>query len=199
MRQSPETSESLLVRVKDAADRDAWIDFAAIYRPLVYRVARSRGLQDADAQDLSQQVLLSVAAKIEEWELGQSPGSFRKWLARIARNAAIDHFRRVRLDTACGGSSVMETLQNHPDAIPLDNTTLAHEYRREVFRTAARRIRPEFHEATWAAFWMTTVDGCPIEVAANKTGKTVGAVYTARSQVMQRLREAVQDCDADAW
>jgi len=196
-RQSPETRDSLLVRIKDAADRDAWNDFAAVYRPLVYRVARSRGMQDADAQDLSQQVLLSVAAKIDEWELGQEQGSFRKWLSRIARNAAIDHFRRVRPDVALGGSSVLQTLRDQADGMSIDDETLAHEYQREVFRLVARRVRSEFHEATWTAFWMTTVDGNSIEAAADKTGKTIGAVYTARSRVMQRLREAVQEYHED--
>ena len=64
----PETRESLIVRVKDPDDRDAWEQFVGMYRPVVYRVARRRGLQEADAQDLAQHVLMSVAGAIDQWE-----------------------------------------------------------------------------------------------------------------------------------
>ncbi|HJN10352.1 MAG: hypothetical protein QGG09_11400 [Pirellulaceae bacterium] len=53
MAQLPETRNSLLLKVRDPADADAWIEFAAIYRPVIYRLARRRGLQDADAEDLA--------------------------------------------------------------------------------------------------------------------------------------------------
>jgi RNA polymerase sigma-70 factor (ECF subfamily) len=64
----PETRESLLLRVRSPANRDAWDQFALIYQPVIYRLARHRGMQDADAQDLAQQVLIAVASAIGRWE-----------------------------------------------------------------------------------------------------------------------------------
>jgi RNA polymerase sigma-70 factor (ECF subfamily) len=64
----PEASESLILRMKDPADADAWSAFLAIYRPVVYRLASSRGLQDADAEDLAQQVFVSIARAVEGWK-----------------------------------------------------------------------------------------------------------------------------------
>ena len=82
MHEFPETRDSLLLQIRDRSDRESWYEFAAIYRPLVYRMARRRGLQDSDAQDLAQRVLLSVASAIIDWEADPRRARFRRWLAR---------------------------------------------------------------------------------------------------------------------
>jgi hypothetical protein len=76
----PETRDSLLVRLKDPGDREAWDQFSVLYRPVIYRIARARGLQDADAQDLVQQVLMAVASAIPRWQRGGEHVRFRHWL-----------------------------------------------------------------------------------------------------------------------
>lgn len=185
----PETQASLLVSIRDPANEQAWSTFCELYRPVVYRMARRRGLQDADAQDLAQRVLVSVAGAIGEWESDPQHGRFRHWLARVTRNAIVDAFRRVRPDAARGGSSVLRALSQSAAA---NETEIEHEFERAVFRRAASVIRSEFASATWAAFWETTVlDRSPGDVAAS-LGQSVGSVYTARSRVMRRLREAVE-------
>ena len=73
-----------------------------------------------------------------------------------------------------------------------DSDLLRLEYRREVFRWAARQVRKEFRQDTWNAFWQTAVEGRPVEDVANELGKDAGGVYTARSRVMQRIREKVK-------
>ena len=65
MQELPETRDSLLVRMRDPRDGQAWAEFVQIYEPVVYRLARGQGLQDADARDLTQQVLMAVAARVE--------------------------------------------------------------------------------------------------------------------------------------
>lgn len=62
-------------------------------------------------------------------------------------------------------------------------------YRREIFRAVARKVRAEFEETTWQAFWLTAVDGLSVEDVAKSLGRTVGAVYTARSRIIRRLQE----------
>lgn len=77
MTEFPETRDRLLVQVRSPANREAWDEFALIYRPVIYRLARHRGLQDADAQDLAQRVLMSVAAAIGRWEKSDESVRFR--------------------------------------------------------------------------------------------------------------------------
>ena len=78
---------SLIAQVRDPLNREAWEQFACIYRPVIYRLAHRKGLQDADAQDLAQQVLISVSLAIGRWEKSDNSVRFRHWLRRVARNA----------------------------------------------------------------------------------------------------------------
>ena len=85
-----------------------------------------------------------------------------------------------------------QLLEQQPEP---DDSSLAdfdHEYRRAVFRWAQGQVRHEFHESTWDAFWLTTVDGLSVEQAAEQLGKSSGAVYAARSRVMRRLKEVIR-------
>ena len=81
----PETSESLILRLNNQQDVAACNEFLAIYRPVVLRMALRRGLQHADADDLSQRVFLSVARKVSDWEPNNAETRFRNWLGRIAK------------------------------------------------------------------------------------------------------------------
>jgi RNA polymerase sigma-70 factor (ECF subfamily) len=198
LNQIPETRDSLLVRLADGADHEAWCHFTAIYRPLVYRVARRQGLQDADAQDLTQRVLLSVSRAIEQWQAKPKRAKFRTWLHTVARNAVIDQLRAANLVVAEGGTTAQLRLQENADA-SLSNAELELErdYQREVFRWAARGVRDEFEESTWLAFWLSAVEGRPIPAVADELGKSVGAIYIARSRVIQRLRDKVTDYESE--
>ena len=114
MTEFPETRESLLVLVRSPENREAWDQFVALYRPVIYRLARRRGLQDADAQDLAQQVLMAVASAIGSWKKAGESVRFRHWLRRVARNAIVNALARRPHDRAAGGSSVQELLLDQP-------------------------------------------------------------------------------------
>jgi RNA polymerase sigma-70 factor (ECF subfamily) len=193
MSPAPETRESLILRVKDPADREAWNEFTAIYRPVIYRLARRRELQDADAEDLVQRVLMSVARAIDGWEPDRERATFRTWLRRITRNAIINAVSRGRPDAGTGGTSMLQRLQQQPDAATEALDDLETEYRRSVLRWAARQVQREFHDDTWTAFRLTAIDGRTVEDAAELLGKSPGAVYAARSRVMRRLKARVAE------
>ena len=197
MTELPDTRESLLLRVGDPANAEAWREFAAIYRPAVYRMARRRGLQDADAEDLSQRVLVAIAQKIADWRPTSPRGAFRAWVSVIARNLALNALTRTRIDSGKGGTSVIERLSRQPARDESDGESAAgefdDEYRRALFRLTSEQIRGEFQEATWQAFWMTAVEGMPIAEAARRLGKSEGVIYAGRSRVMRRLKQKVRE------
>ncbi len=196
MSRLPETSNSLLLKVRDPANVDAWREFAAIYRPAVYRLARRQGLQDADAEDLAQRVLVSVADALQTWEKDDNRGTFRAWLLRIARNAIINALTRRPPDAALGGTGVTDQLAAEQATGSPIRDLIEDEHRRAVFRWAAAAVRADLHESTWMAFQLTAVEGRSIEEAAAETGKSIGSVYAARSRVMRRLRAKVMEWEA---
>ncbi len=86
MATGPVTRPSLLVRIRDLADQKAWEQFVELYARLVYGFARKRGLQEADASDLTQEVLRAVAAAATRLEYDPGLGSFRAWLYTVTCN-----------------------------------------------------------------------------------------------------------------
>jgi RNA polymerase sigma factor (sigma-70 family) len=198
MTASPETRSSLLVRLRGERDDAAWAEFVDVYGPLIYRTIRRQGLQHADAEDLTQQALLAVASAIERWTPGEHDGSFRAWLFRIARNMLINFVTRRRaLHVGVGGSSFAELVQQQPADDPESRLLVAREYEAEVLRWAAHKIRSEFQESTWQAFWQTAVEGQPIPDTARGLGLSLGSVYAARSRIMARLKRKVVEFEAD--
>ena len=190
MPEFPETSHSLIARVKDLGDGAAWAEFLGIYQPVVFRMARRRGLQDADAQDVMQQVFLSISKSIEDWSPGDLQPPFRAWLTTIARNAITKALTRRPRDAATGSTSMVELLDAQPDPQATTAEILS-EARKELIRWATEQIRSEFSEATWNAFWRTAIEGVPIAEVAKSTGRSAGAVYVARYRVIARLKEKV--------
>ena len=191
----PKTQAELLLRIRDPEDRAAWTEFVEIYEPVLHRMARRRGLPHEDARDLAQKVLLSVSRSIEKWEQNPQRGRFRTWLTVVTRNATIDALRRLRPDTAQGGTSILQALNRFPQSEESARAEVEREYRRQVFRSVAAEIRDEFNGPVWDAFWRTTVENQPVTQVAHALGKTIGSVYAARSRVMRRLRERVTALD----
>ena len=185
----PKTRGSLLVALKSDEDRAAWDQFVALYRPVFYRMARRRGLQDADAQDLVQQVLMRITGAIEDFE-HRPDVRFRHWLRRIANNAIATTLTRTPRDAAVGG-----TQSSLPDELCASAEILQEidaEYERELYLTAAAAVRTEVCSETWQAFELTMIDDLTCEAAAARLNKSVGTVYAARSRIVRRLRSHIE-------
>ena len=195
---TPETRNSLIMRLPDKQDVAAWEQFTAIYQPLIYRLARSKGFQDADAQEVAQEVLVAVSRAIDRWQPDEERGRFRTWLFRIARNMMINFLtRRKHRPLNTGDGEMMKLLEQQCDLQSDESAEFDLEYRREVFRWAADEVRTQVKANTWNAFWMTSVEGCGVEQVADQLQMTVGAVYIARSRVMGRLRSTVARFDLE--
>lgn len=186
----PATRPSLLIRLQNSRDQEAWEEFAAVYEPVIYRMTRRRGMQDADACEVVQEVLMSVVGSIKRFDL-EAVGSFRGWLSRITRNAAIDRMRRIaaRQEMIDASGAVAQLDQNAYEESVGKEFDL--DRREQLFRWAAGEVRRRTGETNWIAFWRTSVDGVSIVDVANELGISEGSVYVARCRILKRIRELV--------
>ncbi len=188
----PRTRHSLLVRLKDHADADAWRTFIDVYAPAVFAFARRNGLQAADAGDLAQDVCKAVAAALPAFEYDPGRGKFRGWLFTVVRNQLKMHRRSQARRVRDGG---MDLLAEVPEDTASETWDL--ECRRRLFAWACERVKPTVAPATWKAFRRLAVDGASGETAAAETGLSPAAVYLAKSRVLAKLREAVAEVEEE--
>jgi RNA polymerase sigma-70 factor (ECF subfamily) len=198
MEEAPVTRASLLLRIRDDHDTAAWQEFLGLYGPVVYRYARKRGLQDADAADLVQDVFRSIAGAIGRWDYNPGRGKFRGWLFTITRNKLFTFLdSRRRRANASGDSGSQRLLEEQADPSADGSAEWDREYERELFARAAEQARNEFSPTTWQAFWQTAIEGKNPKDVARELGSSPGAVYVAKSRVLARLREMVQQLQED--
>src|SRR5260370_21334563 len=115
MAEIPATRASLLVRLRDPHDEAAWTEFVDLYVPVIYGFARKQGLQDADAVDLSQEVISAVAGAVSRLEFNPQRGAFRSWLFTIVRRK-LSNWRRAQKNRprGSGDSSTQQLLEECP-------------------------------------------------------------------------------------
>jgi len=190
------TRPSLLMRVRDPRDSQAWGQLVDIYSSLVFAYCRKRGLQDEDAADVVQDVFLGVAGSIGRLEYNPQQGSFRSWLLKITHRKLCDFFdARRRHPQGSGKTVVQKMLENQPDA--REEAEWGRQFDRRLFEWAAGQVRSEFEQSTWQAFWQTAVEAKPAKTVADGLGMSLGAVYVARSRVISRLRGCIQEATED--
>ena len=191
MAEGPGTRASLLVRLRDPQDRDAWRQFVALYAPLIHGLARRRGLQDADAADLTQEVL-RVLSKDGAFVYDPARGSFRGWLYTVTSRKILD-FRASRAQRERGsGDTVTQQFLEEAPAPEDDAERWEREYQRHLFALAADAVKHAFAPATWQAFWLLAVEGKSAEETAATVNLSVGAVYVAKSRVLAKLKKQIE-------
>jgi RNA polymerase sigma-70 factor (ECF subfamily) len=191
MNESPVTRPSLLVRLRDAQDELAWAQFIEIYAPLVYGFARKHGLQDADAADVTQDVLRSVAVAAKKLNYDPRRGSFRAWLFTVVRNRLRDFWAfQARQCQGSGDTDTNRRLQELPARG--EDEEWEQEYEQQLFHWAVAQVRSVFQDSTWQAFWQTAVQGKSGKEVAKALGMTVAAVYLAKARVITRLKEQLE-------
>jgi RNA polymerase sigma-70 factor (ECF subfamily) len=177
------TPPSLLERLRQSPQREAWDSFVEIYTPLLVAWARRLGLDDHEAADLIQDIFTVLVEKLPHFQY-DAQKSFRAWLKTILLNRW-----RNRLRQRHGGREVGEEgLQNVAAADELHELEEA-EYRRYLARRALELMRQEFQPATWQACWEFVVRDRPAAEVAAELGLTINAVYLAKGRVLRRLRE----------
>jgi RNA polymerase sigma-70 factor (ECF subfamily) len=197
MSEFPETRSTLIAQVRSPENREAWDQFVMLYRPVIYRMARKRGMQDADAQDLAQAVLVRILGSIDRWEKTDPNVGFRHWLSRVAKNTILTALTKSTKDAAIGGTDIQDLLNIQPEVDPGIEREFALEYLREKYHRAAATVQSDVDAVTWQAFELSVVKARPCNQVAELLNKPIGTIYAARSRVMRRLREQVAQVESN--
>ena len=192
---SPTTRASLLLRLRDPGDHDAWVEFVSLYEPVIYRVLRRTGLQDADALEVLQELFLAVNRNIARWEHGAERGSFRGWLRRVTRNLVVSWVRRQKRQVTTSSLDLDALLESQPTVVSPETDEFDRELRRALIHQASEQVRGEVRPQTWQAFWEVAVSGVSVAEAARKLAMTAGAVRVAKCRIIARLREVVAEME----
>jgi RNA polymerase sigma factor (sigma-70 family) len=194
MAKAPSTRASLLMRLRNAADEPAWRQFVAIYTPLIFGFFRKKGLQEADASDLTQDILTTVARTIRHFDYDPQKGSFRGWLFTAVRHR-LQRFAEKRPVQGAGDTDALKQLHQVP--APDDEPAWQAEYQRQLFHWAADQVQPTVAAATWQAFWQTAVERKNPKDVGKALGLAVTAVYMAKSRLLSRIKELILEMEGE--
>ncbi len=194
MKDSPEptTSSTLLEALRNTAvDSEAWTVFVKRYEPLIHDWCRRWELQDADVQDVTQDVLLRLVEQMRTFNYKASL-SFRGWLRTLTLHAWSDFLaKRSRLGRGSGHDQVFATLNNVAARDDLV-ARLERQYDLELLQRAEERVQPRVQPNTWEAYRLAGKEGLSGQEAAQKIGISVATVYVCKNRVQQMIREEIQ-------
>ncbi len=195
MAEAETTRVSLLLRLRhNPTDMAAWQVFVSRYGRRVYSWCRRWGLQDADAEDVTQNVLLILAEKMGEFTYDAN-GSFRAWLKTVARHAWSKFVTaRSRVGRGSGDSTVVSLLNSIESRDDLANR-LEDEYDRELLEQAMVRVAQRVESHTWQAFTLLALEGLPGAEVAARLDLPVAMVYVAKCRVQKLLRDTIRSLE----
>ncbi|HEY2413147.1 MAG TPA: sigma-70 family RNA polymerase sigma factor [Pirellulaceae bacterium] len=193
----PTTSPTLLARLRhDPSNETAWEEFVEHYGRHIYRWCRQWGLQDADAEDVAQEILLKLARKLRDFAYNPE-SSFRGWLKTVAHHAWRDFVDSPRHARPIGDEHVWELLQSVEAREDLVHK-LEEAFDHELLEAAKSQVRLRVAPHTWEAFRLTAIEGLPVADVAAQVDMQVAMVYVAKSKVKKMLQEEIQKLETNA-
>ena len=193
----PTTRATLLARLRhDPLNDGAWDEFVEHYGRHIYRWCRQWRLQDADAEDVTQEILLKLARKLREFTYNPE-SSFRGWLKTVAHHAWRDFVDGRNRARPAGDERIWELLQSVEARDDLIQK-LEEAFDFELLEAAKVQVRLRVAPHTWEAFQLMAIDGLPVAEVAEKVQMQVAMVYVAKSKVKKMLQEEIQKLEADA-
>ena len=183
----PATRVTLLDRIRDRQDQEAWAEFVTLYGPLLFHFARRRLPQDEDAADVMQEVLSAVMRGSYQ----RPAGRFQKWLVTVLLNEIRDfHAARVRRYEVCGGTTVNERLREEPSRA--EEEEWDRDRQRHLFRAAAERVRARSNPIHWDAFERTALHNQSGQEVASTLKVSVTNVYAIKSRLMKEIKDEIR-------
>jgi RNA polymerase sigma-70 factor (ECF subfamily) len=192
------TRVTLLARLyrSGTADEDAWREFVDVYGRQIYKWCRYWQLQDGDAQEVTQQVLVQLLSTMKEFVYDPAR-SFRAWLKTVTHHAWRNLATSRKHQTIGGGDShTWGQLLSVPARDDLA-ARLEQEFDRELLDKAMVRVRLRVAPHNWEAFRLTALDGVSPREVARRLDMKIANVYVARSTVQRLLREEVARLETD--
>lgn len=185
-----ETSLTLLNRLRDSSDSESWNRLVQLYAPLIRIWLRKFEVQESDADDLLQEVLLAVSKDLGAFEHGGHTGAFRGWLRAILVNRLRNFWRtRDRKPPSPGGSSMDQKLAQLDDPASALTLIWNEEHDQHVLSELLSLVKPQFSEQTWQAFSKVALEGGRADEVAKELGISLNAVFIAKSRVLSKLRQ----------
>lgn len=191
---TPTTRPSLLVRLKDVSDQEAWHEFDRRYGALLAAYARGRGLQPADAEDIRQLALAKLAKSLPHFDYRPERGRFRSFLWRVVRGEMIRYIERHKR-----GSSRVVLGELGGELDESADEIWEREWMRHHFRRAWERVAESVEPRSLEVF-RRLLAGVPPARVASDLGLTDAAVRKVKQRIRTRLetliREQIRDEDA---
>ena len=185
-----ETSLSLLDRLRHSPENESWTRLADLYTPLLQAWLRRYDVQDSDANDIVQEVLLAVSKDLGKFEHRGQPGAFRGWLKAILTNRLRKFWRaRNRRPQARGDSDIHARLAQLDDPASDMSQIWDREHDQYVLRQLMALAEPHFEQNSWNAFRRVALEGAKPDVVAQEMGISRNAVIIAKCRVLSRLRQ----------
>ncbi|MFO0940535.1 MAG: sigma-70 family RNA polymerase sigma factor [Pirellulales bacterium] len=188
------TRASLLVKLRDQ-DQAAWREFFEIYTPVILSYVQRRGLQQHDAEDVTQDALLEVTRCLRNFEYDREKGRFRDWLGLLVRRRIIAFWRK-RGSNKEALSAEIERLESASDQ-PIVDSEWVEQFQSILLQAAMQKIQSEFESTTWQAFKSVWVDQQNPSDTAKTLSVAIEVVYNAKSRVLKRLEAEVQRISED--
>lgn len=186
------TPLSLLERLKKSPDGPAWRRMTELYEPWLKRQLIGHGLQPADAEDVVQETLMVLLREAPTFQHNGRRGAFRAWLRQVAVNRVREHWRKQSYSPVATGDHRQATFDRLAD----DNSELSRQWDRQhdqyVVGRLLQAISVDFEEKTWRSFRAFVIEGKKAAEVAASLGVSEGAVWTAKSHVMKRLRQVAK-------
>lgn len=187
------TRASLLLRVRDPGDREAWQEFDSLYRPLITRFARAAALSHADADDVAQQCLMELTERLPNFEYEARRGGFRRWLRVFVRYRIRNHLRKRREHNARTGDFRRPQFRESAPAELWERIWL-----QEHLAYCLERVRADIEPLTYEVFQRYVIDEWPVKRVCDELGVTPNQVYITKTRVADRLRTAMLALLGDA-
>jgi RNA polymerase sigma-70 factor (ECF subfamily) len=189
------TRYSLLSRMQDREDQDSWKDFFDTYWRLIYSFAIKSGLTDAEAQDVVQETVISVARDIQKFKRDRTLGSFKGWLRNLTRWRIADQFRKRTRSVPAGSNLSAPSPSPDEIASPVNADLEAiweEDWQANLLEAAMERVKPRVKEEHYQIFDLNVVRQWPAGKVAQTLGVNIGRVYLAKYRVMALIKKEIR-------
>jgi RNA polymerase sigma factor (sigma-70 family) len=196
------TRRSLLNRLKDRGDQESWRHFLDLYWKLIYGVATQAGLSHAEAQDVVQETVISVARTMDQFKYNPKLCSFKTWLQHLTRKRIADQFRKRRVDDSRHQEASLQALGTAVEQIAEPGRTELdkvwdEEWEKNLMDAALERVKAQVNPRHYQIFHLYALRGLSVNQVCDSLGVNAGQVYLAKHRVSALLKKEIKKLDSE--